>query len=564
MTIHSLRALAVAAVLSLGAGPAIAQSDAGAYLAARSAATSHDFAVASDWFITALGNDPDNAALMENALAALLALGDLDRALPIAKRLSDDGVESQLANMALQQDAATRGDWDAIFDMLEAGLAVGPLVDGLTRAWARVGRGEMDKALSAFDEVIETPGLKSFGLYHKALALAAAGDFESADEILSLPPEDGLLPTRRGTIAHAQILSQLNRNDDALALFGDDDGAGLDPGLEQLRDSLAAGDTLAWDFIGDARAGLAEVYFSVAGALLTEAPEAYVLLYARTALALDPDHVEAVLLTAELLDTLGRYDLAGEAYGRIKPGDPAHPMAELGRADVLRKAGETTRAIEVLELLGRSNPDLPAVQVTLGDIRRISGQHAEAVTAYTKAIEMAPEAASWWLYYARGIARHRLDDWTGAEADLRAALKIEPNQSQVLNFLGYSLVERGEKLDEALGMIESAVMAQPQNGAIVDSLGWVQFTLGQYEDAVTSLERAAALEPVDPVVNDHLGDALWAVDRRIEARFQWQRALSFDPEAEDATRIRRKLEVGLDAVLADEGRDPLNRVAETK
>ena len=130
----------------------------------------------------------------------------------------------------------------------------------------------------------------------------------------------------------------------------------------------------------------------------------------------------------------------------------------------------------------------------------------------------------------------------------------------MLNYLGYSLVERGEKLDEALGMLETAAAARPDSGAIVDSLGWVLFRLGRYEEAVGLLEAAAALEPVDAVVNDHLGDVYWAVGRSIEAQFQWHRALSFDPIETDAARIRDKLDRGLDMVLIDEGLAPV-RVA---
>ena len=145
--------------------------------------------------------------------------------------------------------------------------------------------------------------------------------------------------------------------------------------------------------------------------------------------------------------------------------------------------------------------------------------------------------------------------------DVRKALELNPDQPQVLNYLGYSLVEKQIKLDEALDMIERAVAARPDSGYIVDSLGWVLYRLGRYEEAVVHMERAAELMPVDPIVNDHLGDVLWAVGRYREAEFQWTRALSFDPEEKDAVRIRRKLEVGLDVVLAEEGAQPLARVA---
>ena len=168
----------------------------------------------------------------------------------------------------------------------------------------------------------------------------------------------------------------------------------------------------------------------------------------------------------------------------------------------------------------------------------------------------------WVLFYSRGIAHERSGDYDQMERDFRAALEIEPDQPQVLNYLGYSMVEQKRNLEEALEMIERAVAASPQSGYIVDSLGWVLYRLGRYDEAVLHMERAVELMPVDPVVNDHLGDVYWAVGRQREAEFQWSRALSFideedsDSEA-DPVRIRRKLDVGLDVVLEEEGAPPL-------
>jgi Flp pilus assembly protein TadD len=156
------------------------------------------------------------------------------------------------------------------------------------------------------------------------------------------------------------------------------------------------------------------------------------------------------------------------------------------------------------------------------------------------------------LFYQRGIAYERSDRWELAEDDFFRALELEPDQPLVLNYLGYSWVELRRNLDEAQEMIEKAVEQRPDDGYIVDSLGWVMYRLGNFEEAVKHLGRAVELRPVDPVINDHFGDALWMVGRRIEARFQWKRALSFEPEEEEAERIRDKLERGLDAVLADE------------
>jgi len=178
----------------------------------------------------------------------------------------------------------------------------------------------------------------------------------------------------------------------------------------------------------------------------------------------------------------------------------------------------------------------------------------EAEIAYTAAIDLRGDSSpeDWVLYFYRGISHEQSKDWDAAEADFRKSLELNPTQPQVLNYLGYGLIDRGEKLDEALGMIEKAVAGDPQQGYIIDSLAWAFFKLGRYEEALEPMERASLLEPVDPVVTDHLGDVYWMVGRKLEAQFQWRRALSFEPTEKDAARIQRKLEVGLDVVMADE------------
>jgi len=269
-------------------------------------------------------------------------------------------------------------------------------------------------------------------------------------------------------------------------------------------------------------------------------------------------------LSAELLDNLGRYELSVSTYKQVPRDHPDYHAAEMGRAEALRRAAKPDAAIEVLEQLTREFPTQPTVYSALGDLLRQQEKYAEAVTAYDSALSfMEPKSASnWFLLYARGISLERLAQWDRAEADFRAALELNPDRPEVLNYLGYSLVEKQIKLDEALNMIERAVAARPGSGYIVDSLGWVLYRLGRYDEAVAHMEQAVALMPVDAVVNDHLGDVFWAVGRYLEAEFQWKRALSFvDPEDTDSEadpdRIRRKLEIGLDEVLVEEGAEPL-------
>ncbi|RHZ97793.1 tetratricopeptide repeat protein [Cereibacter sphaeroides] len=549
-------ALALAALLPAAAGAQ--QEDAGAYLAARVAAAGSDYRAAADWFARALAADPSNTSLIEGALISDFSLGEIEKAVPLATRLAESGNGAQAAALVLLADRAKREEYQAILTAEPTGL--GPLVDRLSFAWAAFGAGRMSEALEAFDQLATTQGLEPFGLYHKALALAAAGDFEGADEILSGRDGNALRVMRRGSIAHAQILSQLDRNADAVAMLEKSFGTDADAGIDALKERLAAGETLPYDVARNATDGMAEIFFTLAGALSGEVDDGSTLLYARTATHLRPDHTEALLLSAQILDNQGQHQLASETYARIPTADPMFFVAEIGRADALRADGKIEASLEVLQGLARSKPELMQVHLALGDALRREERYADAVKAYDAAIARvpAPERQHWPLFYSRGICHERLSHWKEAEADFRRALELNPDEPQVLNYLGYSFVDRGQNLEEALSMIERAVAARPESGYIIDSLAWAYFRLGRYQDAVEPMEKASLLEPVDPIVTDHLGDVYWAVGRKLEARFQWHRALSFDPEEKEAQRIRRKLEVGLDALLAEEGAKPLS------
>lgn len=548
---HLLTALALAAAL----GSPLRAEDAGAYLAARVAESQNDFRAASGWYGKAILSDAGNARLLEGGILAELGAGDFDLAIQAAKQFKAlEGDPSQLAEFALLADEAQREDYAALLAALDSGRSVGDLVDGLVRAWALVGEGRMTDALAAFDEITKTEGLQAFGYYHKALALASVGDLEGADEILSGRAAGPIFVMRRGVFAHAQILSQLERNADALALIDQSFGPGPDPIVDAMRRRLQAGEPVPFDTVRTARDGIAEVFFSVATALNGDADPVYTLLHLRVAGYLRPDHSDAVLLTADVLEMLGQHQLAAETYGSFPPDDPAFVSAEIGRAGALRSQDKSDAAIEALQALARSNPGLGSVQFALADMLRMEERFDEAEVAYTAAIDLKPQISEddWVLFFYRGICHEQSKDWAAAEADFRRALDLNPTQPQVLNYLGYGLVDRGEKLDEALGMIEKAVAADPDKGYIIDSLAWALFRLGRYDEALEPMERASLLEPVDPVVTDHLGDVYWMVGRKLEAQFQWRRALSFEPTEKDADRIRRKLEIGLDAVMAEE------------
>lgn len=551
---HFARGALLAAALSW---PAVASGGSGAYLAAVQADFRDAYATAAEYYDRALAADAENPDLLQNAVVVRVAMGDVVGARLLADRLAAQAPDGQAAVLVRLADTLAAADYPAARDILDAaGPEFNPLLGGLVAGWIEVGREDFEAAQAAFDAMTENEAISAFGQYHKALALALAGDFVSAEAILAGDGRGPLHLDRAALLAHAQILAQIDRGTEAIGLLDAALASGLpDATMSALRDQLASGEEVAFDQVTDARDGAAAAYLTLADALNVDETDRIALLHARLAAHIRPDLVEARLLAAEILERDGQYDLATEALAEVAQDSPWLVTTEIRRANTQNAAGDPEAGIATLTALGQSHPDQIEVHSALGDALRVAEQFPEAAAAYGRAIALieTEQAVHWVLYYTRGIAFERAGDWPAAEADFRRALELQPEQPLVLNYLGYSLVEQGGDLDEALSMIERAVAGQPDDGFITDSLGWVLYRLERFDEAVPHMLRAVELVPDDPVVNDHLGDVLWKAGREREARFQWRRALSFGPADDlDMDRVRRKLEVGLDRVLQDD------------
>lgn len=564
----SLRPLLLATVLAAATAtataPARAESLAGAFLAAQLASQNNDYVAAARYFAQALRFDPGNPDIAEQALVAFMGKGDMQSAIAMADLLDRSGEVSQLAELTLIAEQIKAGNHAEALDRFQRSPGFSPLLDGLLEAWLLLGTGDVDAALAAFDAMSGSDALNLFGQNHKALALASVGDFEGADKLFR-GDDGGSLRIDRGSIlAHAQVLLQLDRRDEALAIIDQALDGRTDAELEALRARIVAGETIAYDVLTTPSEGAAEVFFVIASALTGEENARLAMIYSRLGLFIAPGRVKAILQLAGLMVEQEQYQIASDLYDEVPHDHPMYYNAGIGRAEALFADGNEDGAVEVLKGLAKSHGHIPTVHITLGDTLRRLSRFEEASRAYEAAVELLgePQPHQWFFYYARGITYERQGKWEQADADFRMALRLSPDQPHVLNYLGYSLVERRERLDEALAMIERASEQRPDDGYITDSVGWVYYRLGRFEDAVAPMERAVELTPLDPIINDHLGDVYWAVGRHREAEFQWRRALSFEPEEKDAERIRRKLAVGLDRVLAEEGEAPIQANAD--
>ena len=533
---------------------ATSDNNAGSYLSAIHAERNNDFSSASKFYSLSLENDAYNIFLLNGAVRSNIKNGNFSDALFFSKRLIKLKEEAPITSLLMLTTAIKNEEFNKAKLLLNEPNQFNIYLEAILTGWLEIGAGNIGKGLNYFKESENAKKLGSISRNHLALALAMVGDFEKADAILSDFTNGSNLIDRESVIAHAQIMAQIGKNLEAVELLdrfliGNDD---LE--ISKLRRLIDAGAPVKYDYVTNSKQGAALALYTVANAINNEKDYALSLIYSRLVHHIDNKNIENILLISENLLNLEQYKLAIENYNNVPNNHIKFKNAEIGRANALYFQGEEEGSIEVLIALVRDNPKDIELHTTLGNSLRRSEKFLEASIIYNEAILLIENKGlkSWFEYYAKGICNERLGNWELAEVDFRKALAIEPNQPSLLNYFGYSLVEKGIHLEEALDLIKRAVRGQPNDGYITDSLGWALYRLEKYSEAVTHMERATELMPLDPIINDHLGDVYWAVDRHTEAEFQWRRALSFDPEEKDAKRINKKLNIGLDAVLISE------------
>jgi tetratricopeptide (TPR) repeat protein len=300
-------------------------------------------------------------------------------------------------------------------------------------------------------------------------------------------------------------------------------------------------------FVEDAAAGAGEALFSLAAAMNDDQSIDVAQIYAQLALSMTGDKPVTLTLLGDIQAASRNYQAAIETYDAVAAESVLRTNAETEIAVNLQRLEKPAEAEQRLRAVVAREPKNYDVLVTLGNLLRNNENYKDAEPIYSQALALVakPERQHWSVFYYRGISRERLKNWPAAEADFRKALELSPDESSVLNYLGYSLVDMNQKLDEAVDMIKKAVEAKPNDGYIVDSLGWAHFQLGAFEDAVVQLERAVDLRAGDPIIAEHLGDAYWRVGRKLEAKFQWQHAKDNKPEPDDLKRIEGKLLNGM-------------------
>ena len=532
-----------------GRAPVISLS--GRYLAARVAEQDHDYDMAAEQFDLALIQTPSDPELQYSAFRLRLYAGRIEAAAQLAPMVLAQKPGDGFANLVLATQQIKKGDYRAAEQQLErigSENQLGTLKDYVS-AWLKAGQKDfpaarvfLAKLKPAAGERAEAPSLVI-----EAQVNELAGDRAAAEakyrKALDLD-RSGL----RTTTAAADGLRRLGKTDEArtiLKTYGEKYSDSV------VMDGLTAANAPAPKPPTPA-SGIAEILFDIGGILGSDPRNQradLALIFQLLTVELRPDHDFAWLMISGLYEQFQRPQKAVAALAEIGPASPLSWQARLRMAALDAQENRLDQAITRLRALIAEKPERIDAALTLADLLRGKERYADSVAAYNTAISRLKtvEERHWPIYFGRGIVLERTKQWPKAEADMKKALELSPEQPYVLNYLGYSWIDQGLNLDEGMKMLMRATELRPDDGAISDSVGWAYYRLGQFDAAVEWLERASEQKGDDATIVEHLGDAYWHVGRHREARFQWERALHQKPDKDRVPVINDKLAKGLDA-----------------
>jgi len=541
----------------------IRETESGLLLSGLVAQSRRDWNHAWQNFSTLNQKFEDHPDIALRAFTLALGNGAFDEALVIAENLNTyfleendartQGAPYDLVRLFLLLNALKDTDDDMEFpDLYLQGMrdngALARFSLPLVNAWVK------PDSLNADDE-----GLSSLQIYYKALAAEYAGKNDIAQDLMDIIRNDfSSVEQLQNLIAFYVRLDNPNRArevlDQGLEFFTDNDA--LNATQAQLSDESVAYDPPAYAayHLQHQNHGIALAFLDFSRVMVREGVTDSALLFAQKAAFLNPQTPSVFLVIGDILSAQSQKQAALAAYARVPQDDPGYETAVGQKGDLL-VAQERFDEAEALFLQAVSyDPDNAYFHYALGDVFRSQERYARAIEEYNKAESLGTKDGVlieklWPLYYSRAIALDFSDDWPAAEADLMTAMDKFPDNPIILNYLGYAYADKNINLEKSKDMISRALMAAPTDAYIIDSMGWILYRMGEYDSAVTYLERAAMMRPYHMVINDHLGDAYWQVGRKIEAHYMWQRALDYYDDTQEEQRrmieeTRRKVREG--------------------
>ena len=541
-------------ILTFSLGPVISKpfffGTSGSYLTANFAAGRNDFTKAAESYFHILKSGDYETLIVQEALLYSVLADDFKSSVKLLEATETKNLTLPTMILVSLINHYKKKEFIEVYDLLSKyGEILPTFLVSSVLGWTEIAKGSIEAGISHFNTLDGTS--RYLALFNSAVAFAIVGDFQKALPYVEELESQELAFDEKQLEVLVQIYSNNNFNDKALFLLenqGQADGNNFGI-FDKTILELKSGKKLKFSAFDKPQDALSSVFYllGTVGDANRKNPLAS-NFYIQLAAALSSEKNYYRLRLAENFAEMGAPAYSLKKFNEVTSDSVFHLRARLGAADLLAREGEVDLAKNVLEKLIEDEFNEFLIFESLADIHRLNEDYSKAIDYYDMALSNLSEGSSrskWATIFVRGICYDQSGNWEKAKLDFKTALELSPNHPEILNYFGYSLIERNEMLEDALGMIENAVSQRPDSGYIIDSLGWGLFRLGFYEKAIGPMEQAIQLEPHDPIVNDHLGDVLWMIGRKREAAFQWQRALLFSPTEENKKKIKKKLKFGI-------------------
>lgn len=523
----------------------------GAYLAGRMAHIRHDLNTSADYYILAAKDAPKQQMLPSQLYIMLTSQGRVDEAIQYADKALQNNDESPFIYTVKVVHDAKRGDFDNALKNIEncnndfSKQIFTPLV----AAWVYAGKKDYDNAIKSLDKLPKHVGFRAMYLFHAGAISDFLGHNTEADKYYSLlmsirDMELSVFPTqvlsnfylRTNNPEKVKKVLQLAANSNNLI-------------IKNIASDIEKADSSVAPVLYDAMVGMSDSLFGIALILQQESSaEEIALLFASLSDYANPDNDLPKILMGSILESKELYKEANSIYERITPKKNSYYSSryQIGKNNLKQENYDESE--KIYRSLLKNYPETPDIYTDLGEVMRMTQRYRDAIIYYEKALAMYPEnmeEKTWSITFVLSTCYDQLGQSDKAEQALRKVLKTNPIP-HVQNQLGYTLLKNGHNIEEAFELLVNAANKAPEEGTIVDSLGWALYQIGKYEEAITLLERASDLAPSEALIYDHLGDAYWEVGRKGEAVFQWNHAIGLQDHSRelDKTVVMDKIENG--------------------
>ncbi|MDY0010089.1 MAG: tetratricopeptide repeat protein [Bdellovibrionales bacterium] len=508
----------------------------GNYLAARFAQRQQDWPAAQHYMNAVVNFDSENELMTSRAFLLSLGAGEYPAARRLAEKITAEHQNgTDIASIFMACEAMTRGEFQTAADMV-ARLpddGFGQYTKPLLTAWAKVGMGDRTGAIAHLSEYSEETD-PTYNL-HLAMMYDIAGDTENAAKHYTASMEDNL--SLHNVLLLADFFTRSGNTEMA---------SRLRDGIGDLYNVPAAKNNPP--MIRTPADGAAVAMFDLATMLFERRSFDSAQIYSHLVMILSPQSDFGRLMVGDIATINEHYGPAAAAYGKIPATSPLYLLSRLRIAETYEAANKTEAAATLLRELSAMPQTRMQALTALGDMHRRNENFTQAIAIYDEILADVTEPGEdhWALIYARGMSLERANEWDRAEKDLLLALSFQPDNPMILNYIGYTWIDKGVNLQKGMDFVRRAVNLRPDDGYILDSYGWAFYRLGDMQQAVYWLEKSVALVPDDTAILDHLADAYWQSGRHTEARFKWQRARTLSKDADFRAAVERKLRNGME------------------